>query len=265
MSRLYQIRKHDSPIISLALHDGHFISENMQVYMALSEHERFREEDPYTAIFADLPTTQVVVHSSRFMVDMNRPIEKCIYLAPEDAWGLKVWKSTVPTPILLETKAIYQQFYQDITELIEEKINEYGYFFILDIHSYNHRRDDPHEQADVRLNPEINLGTAYNSEHWHPVIEQFKNYLSGCILNKEFLDVRENIKFKGGGFAQWLTHVYGKKGGIISIEFKKTFMDEWTGRADIPHIMALQDALKGALPVLRSALKMVSSENKRVC
>jgi N-formylglutamate amidohydrolase len=150
---------------------------------------------------------------------------------------------------------VYQQFYKDIKDLIEEKINEFGYFFILDIHSYNHRRVSPNQASDSELNPEVNLGTAYNTKKWHPIIDKFKTYLSGCIIKGEFLDVRENVKFKGGGFAQWLTQSYGDKGGIISIEFKKTFMDEWTGRADIPHIVNLHQALKSTLPLLLSELR----------
>lgn len=254
MIELYKITKHNSPIISLALHDGHFIPDNMLEYASLEEHERFREEDPYTATFADLPTSQVVVHSSRFMVDLNRPIEKCLYLKPEDAWGLNVWKSPLPESLTATVHTVYNQFYKDIKNLIEETINEFGYFFILDIHSYNHRRDHPNQSADRDLNPEVNLGTAYNAEKWHSSIDKVKMYLAGCSINGEFLDVRENVKFKGGGFAQWLTKEYGDKGGIISIEFKKTFMDEWTGYADISHILDLQNALKGTLPLLLSEL-----------
>lgn len=262
MVELYKIQKHNSPIISLALHDGHFIPDNMREYLALDEHERFREEDPYTSILADLPTSQAVVHSSRFMVDLNRSMDKCLYQTPEDAWGLTVWKSALPEPLRLTVHQVYQQFYKDMKNLIEQTIAEFGCFFILDIHSYNHRRVHSNRAADTETNPEINLGTAYNAEKWHPIIDKFKRYLSGCMVNEKFLDVRENVKFKGGGFAQWLTSTYGEEGGIISIEFKKTFMDEWTGRGDIPHILDLHAALKGSLPLLRSELLKSALENK---
>lgn len=254
MIDLYKIVKYNSPLISLALHDGHFMAPDMLSYCQLAEHERFREEDPYTAIFADLPCNQVVVHASRFMLDLNRRKEKSIYLQPEDAWGLQVWTQALPQAVTDASYQLYDEFYKAMAQLIEETIAKFGYFFILDIHSYNHRRDAPNLMADPELNPEVNLGTAYNQEKWQAIIQQFKEDLATCSLQGRPLDVRENIKFKGGGFAQWLCENYADKGAIVSIEFKKTFMDEWTGRADIPYILELQQLLKGRIPRLLSDL-----------
>lgn len=256
----YKIVKHNSPLISLALHDGHFMPEDMLAYCNLAEHERFREEDPYTAWLADLPVNQVVVAISRFMLDLNRPKAKSIYLKPEDAWGLAVWMQDLPEAVTDAAYALYDQFYQDISLLVEETIAKFGYFFILDIHSYNHRRESPSEMAPIADNPEINLGTVFNQEKWHGIIQQFKGYLSESSIQGRPLDVRENVKFKGGGFAQWLCEKYGEKGAIVSIEFKKTFMDEWTGRADIAQILALQQVLKGTVPRLLSDLFSVGEK-----
>ena len=36
--------------------------------------------------------TQIIGTHSRFEVDLNRPREKAVYIKPEDAWGLEVWK-----------------------------------------------------------------------------------------------------------------------------------------------------------------------------
>lgn len=63
MTHLYQIRKHNSPIISLVLHDGHFISENIQDYLALDERERLREGSLYSPIcrLADKPSSGLFI------------------------------------------------------------------------------------------------------------------------------------------------------------------------------------------------------------
>jgi len=255
----YTIKRRNCPLISAALHDGHFIPPHVLDEVLLKEHERFREEDPYTSFFANLPTNQVIVHTSRFMVDMNRSPDKAIYKVPEDAWGLHIWKNIFPDQLEKELMAYYFRFYQDMTALITDTIQSFGHFLILDIHSYNHRRESPQKASPILENPEINLGTAYNLPKWRPIIDRFISYLSAGKIGGKPIDVRENIKFKGGGFSQWVTKTYGEKGCVLSIEFKKTFMDEWTGRGDIPHIRKINDLLKKAIPSLLN--EMAHSKN----
>lgn len=254
MDALYTIKQLSGPLISLALHDGHFIEEEVLNHIALKEHERFREEDPYTAEIGHLPITRVKVYASRFMLDLNRPVQQAIYKIPSDAWGLQVWQQDFPKRLEAGLLDYYYQFYKDIAQLIEEKIEHYGYFMILDIHSYNHRRESPVHSADKDSNPELNLGTFYNRPKWDKVIDSFSGYLSACKVRGDFMDVRKNVVFKGGGFTQWVNQHYGEQGCVISLEFKKTFMDEWTGRADLQHIRDLNRALRGSIPLLNREL-----------
>ena len=59
--------------------------------MSLPAEDRLREEDPYTEfIIRDVPN-RIVVHRSRFAVDLNRSPDQAIYLRPEQSWGLRVW------------------------------------------------------------------------------------------------------------------------------------------------------------------------------
>ena len=60
--------------------------------MALSEEERLREEDPFTSHLTTIAETRLIVLHSRFEVDIHRSREKAVYIEPEDAWGLQVWK-----------------------------------------------------------------------------------------------------------------------------------------------------------------------------
>lgn len=251
----YSIKKKDSPIIALALHDGHILPERLLPYMKLTDPERFREEDPYTGYMADLPVNQVIVHSSRFMIDLNRLEGKAIYKDPQDAWGLIVWDDSLPASEEKKLISYYRSFYEDMQELIESLIERFGYFLILDIHSYNHRRDAYNQEAPLIDNPEINIGSRFNDEKWNPLIQHFIHLLSHATIGGKQPDVRENIKFKGGGFSQWANQHYSEKGSTISIEFKKTFMDEWTGRADIDHILDIRKALLSTLDPLGKQLK----------
>lgn len=256
----YTIKKADSPIIALGLHDGHEIAQELQGHLKLKPHEVFREEDPYTGELADLPVNSLVVHTSRFQVDLNRPREQAIYVKPENAWGLDVWDDVVEERYVGPLLEGYDQFYEMVSEWLDWIIQSHGYFLILDIHSYNHRRDAPNDTAPEVENPQINIGTAYNHFKWRSLAERFVGYFSHTHISGCRPDVRENVKFKGGGFSQWVNESFGQKGCVLSIEFKKTFMDEWTGRVDIPHLQELKQMMEGCLPLLMDELERYKEE-----
>lgn len=243
-----------SPIIVAAIHDGHLIDRALSEYLVLQEHERFREEDPYTAYLADLPINQVVVQTSRFQVDLNRRREQAIYRRPEDAWGLKVWRSTLPNELVQQLLEGYDTFYQALLRLLEDTIARYGKFVVLDIHSYNHRRDSPDKTSETSKNPEINIGTGHNREKWKTFGQRFVHFLAHNMIDGHYADVRENVKFGGGGFAEWINMHFGDYGCVFSVEFKKTFMDEWTGRIDIDHLNDMKSMMKVTIPYLLDAL-----------
>lgn len=250
--------------MAFALHDGHAMDGQLKPYLLLDEQGRAREEDPYTGfIIADLPVTTVTVNSSRFMVDLNRTKEKCIYLNPEDAWGLKVWKE-LPQADIDDIHADYDFFYETVAAVIKAAIEEYGYFVILDVHSYNHKRQDADTEADTEKHPEINMGTAWNLPQWKSICREATEWLSTSKILGHPVDARENILFKGGAFAQWVIENFGVKGLVLSVEFKKTFMDEWTGVADIPHVLQLRklmDSLLGFLETKKTEILEISSKD----
>ncbi|WP_051293407.1 N-formylglutamate amidohydrolase [Olivibacter sitiensis] len=251
----HNITESHSPIIALALHDGHYIPPAFQSLSNLSEFERMREEDPYTAQFIErLHGNKVIVHTSRFFVDLNRPWQKAIYLEQEDAWGLKVWRERPSNELIDLIKSYYTSFYEQLGRLVNNCLKRFGYFVILDIHSYNYRRKSPYEEDTSEDNPEINIGTQHNDEKWHSATERFIAFLQSQHLCHRHPDVRENIKFKGGGLAQWIGENYKKQGFTLSIEFKKTFMDEWTGRANIAHINEISQLMADASLFLRGTL-----------
>jgi N-formylglutamate amidohydrolase len=46
------------------------------------------------------------------------------------------------------------------------------------------------------------------------------------------LDCRIDVKFPGGYMSRWLHHFFPSRVCSISVEFKKIFMDEWSGKLD---------------------------------
>lgn len=259
MDLVYRIHKAKSPIIAAAIHDGHLLAAPLFDYMHLQEHERFREEDPYTAYMAELPGSRIVVETSRFQTDLNRRRDQAIYRKPEDAWGLTVWQPALPELMVAQLLEGYDRFYAEVAQLLQRTIALFGYFVVLDIHSYNHRRHHPGEAAHISENPEINLGTGHNHARWKPFGRHMANLLAHHQINGTFVDARENVKFKGGGFSEWINRNYGNYGCVLSLEFKKTFMDEWTGRVDVKHLARIRSMLKGCIPFLLNKLDEIAN------
>ncbi|HEX9921138.1 MAG TPA: N-formylglutamate amidohydrolase [Anaerolineae bacterium] len=240
----------DSPLITTAIHNGHTLRSEVAGIMALDEAARLREEDPFTGDWTDIGGTRLIGTHSRFQVDLNRPRAEAVYLEPEQAWGLRVWTEQ-PTPDLLaRSLAEYDAFYAAVHQILAEMSHHYGRFVVFDLHSYNHYREGPTvPPADPTQNPEANVGTgSLNRERWAPVIERFMADLRTFDFLGRRLDVRENIKFFGGQFPRWIHQMFPDSACALAIEFKKFFMDEWTGQPDPAQLEAIRLALQSTVP-----------------
>src|SRR5690606_31171683 len=100
MSENFTFQKGNSPLVITAIHDGHEVRDELKGLFNLDEAARLREEDPFTAVWADISENKIIVHHSRFEADVNRPREKAVYQNPEDAWGLEVWNRKLSGEIL---------------------------------------------------------------------------------------------------------------------------------------------------------------------
>jgi len=245
----YEIKLADSPFWTFAIHDGHDIDEKLLPYQLLNEEERLREEDPFTALIAELPCNRFIMESSRFQLDINRTLEDAIYLKPEQAWGLNVWKDDFPLALISELRNDHREIFEIIESKIQDTIAQFGYFIILDIHSYNAKREGPDQEINIDTDPEINFGTIHLNKKWRPLMDELINFISAEELNGQAIDVREIVKFKGGYFAQTMNQLYGDYGFVLAIEFRKDFMDEWTGDPDYHKIMACKQLLLKSLTV----------------
>jgi N-formylglutamate amidohydrolase len=257
--------EHDYPIVAAAIHNGHLISEKILPNSALTESERLREEDPFTGKWTELSANKIIANFSRFEVDLNRPREKCIYLEPEDAWGLNLWHTKPSEEVVSEILSKYDDFYAQIGSGITRLLEQFETIVILDFHSYNHRRLGADKPADdPNLNPEVNLGTGTMDRiYWAPVVDRFIKDLSNYNYFGRSLDVRENIKFKGGYFSKWLHGNFPQKVCCLSIEFKKFFMDEWTGKGDDQQIEEIYSALKSTIPGILKEINNINQSKSK--
>jgi N-formylglutamate amidohydrolase len=248
-----------APLILTAVHEGSAVRDELKDRFALSERERLYEEDPHTATWARLRDPNVVGQFSRFEVDLNRSRERAVYLEPKDAWGLTVWKERPDREMIDRSLEKYDSFYGAMKEFLEQTVEQYGSFVLYDIHSYNHRREeDDRRPADPEKNPVVNVGTGnMNRERWAPVVDTFLETMRGHTVDGEQLDVRENVKFAGGHFNLWIHENFPDVSCVLSVEFKKIFMDEHTNEVHQPILKQLQDALRSTFAPVLSARERV--------
>ncbi|RYE58464.1 MAG: N-formylglutamate amidohydrolase [Hyphomicrobiales bacterium] len=255
---LWSVHRADSPIIGTAIHNGHAVRGELLTQMQLDEPGRLREEDPFTEYtIRDVPN-RVVFHRSRFEIDLNRARDGAVYLTPEQAWGLNIWRETPADALVMRSLAVHDAYYAMLGQMLGDIAGRFEKFVLLDIHSYNHRRNGPEGEATPEDKaPVINIGTfSMDRARWAHVLDPFMEHLRSYELNGRSMDVRENVAFAGKGEQTRFVHAnFAQSGCAIAVEFKKVFMDEWTGEPDGAVLKLLRRMIAESVPVLEAALK----------
>ncbi|MGV6875500.1 N-formylglutamate amidohydrolase [Pseudochelatococcus sp. B33] len=254
---LWSLHLGASAVLGTAIHNGHGMRSETRALTALSGEQRLREEDPFTDhLIRDLPN-RIVAHRSRFEVDLNRARDGAVYLVPEQSWGLSVWRERPPGDLIAASLSLHDDYYDMLALTLRQMEKRHGAFAVLDIHSYNHRRQGPDAAATPLAEaPDINIGTfSMDRDRWRGVVDALMEHLSAGAIAGRRLDVRENVSFQGKGEQTRFIHdTFPRTGCAIAVEFKKIFMDEWTGEPDRRVLGELRSLLASAVPVIEHAL-----------
>lgn len=246
--------KYKSPIVCTAIHNGHDVSPEVLKNLVVYEDIRLMEEDPYTERFTKFSSNTIIAGTSRFEVDLNRSIEKCIYMKPEDSWDIHTRKESPSDLIISQSLEKYHEFYDSAKNHFTQLEKIFGNFFVYDIHSYNHHRKGSQAKFDdPKLNPEIIIGTNNMPQKWFPLVDKIHNKLTSFDYFGRPLDVGINVKFSGGHFSRWIHKNFPNSACCIAIEFKKIWMNEWTG--DI-----YEDKLNKLIEALNSTFALIELE-----
>ena len=247
------------PLMATAIHAGHEVRGELVPLLAIDAPTRSREEDSYTDYWARVVPTWILPTRSRFEVDLNRRRDNAIYTGPEVAWDLDVWREPPDSGVVARSRAEYDSFYSELQRLLDSLSSRHEHLAVLDLHSYNHRREGPDAlPAPPSENPEVNVGTgSLDRELFGSLVDRFMADLAGFDFLGRRLDVRENVKFRGRHLARWIHEHYPGRVAVLSIEFKKFYMDEWTGLGHIDQIQAIRDALSSTVPGLLEELALL--------
>ena len=242
------------PFVGTAIHHGHRLRERLSVLCALSETERYYEEDPGTGDWLDgLPVT-LVAGDSRYEYDLNRSPEACIY---EKAWGKNIWK----TPLSNHEKRIsldkHARYYRILEALLNKLEGIFGRCLLLDVHSYNWQRDG---KSDA---PVFNIGTAQvDKRRWHKTLKKLEESLESIDLPNLKVSSEQDAVFYGLGYQATFTRQHFQSVLTIPLEIKKIYMDETTGEVFPLVHEALREQLSRAL--FNTAVSFASRVRKKI-
>lgn len=256
--RWWSVTRGPGPLIATAIHDGHDLRPSVAKAMILSDADRLREEDPFTGQAVAGVPTYILGHRSRFEFDLNRGAEGAIYRTPEQSWGLEVWEGEPDEKLFEESLRIHAAYYRMLGALLDDIAAAHPQFVLIDVHSYNHRRDGPDGAPTPQEKaPDVNIGTSsMPREHWAFLLDPLMEAMRGYDFNGRSLDVRENVAFQGKGEQTRFVHErYPGQGCAIALEFKKFFMDEWTGEPDPAEHEAMREFITFSASVAAGLLK----------
>jgi len=226
------------PFCCTAIHNGSQLRHDLHKKMALSEYQRWYEEDPFTEDFVKSMPITIIGNDSRFEYDLNRSPEECIY---DQAWGKNVWNKKLTSQEIKVSKQKHAGYYKVLQALITKLESLFGGCIVYDMHSYNYRRWE-------REVPLFNIGTELiNTSLYHENIQNWVKVLREISLPEIVNVTLENDVFKGRGYNAEYISTHFTKTLVLPTEIKKVYCDELTGDTYPKIIRQLQQNLKEAI------------------
>ena len=233
----WQLRQGESPVVAVALHDGHVVRDDVDRYLAVGERDRLPHEDPFTRRWTSVAPTRVVALHSRFEVDFDRPRDAAV--SADGRLGRDLWNTEPPEAVVARSLALYDGFYERMEQLFAELVERFGGFCLLDIHSSG---------DDGDKGPAVDV-CGVGADRWRPVVDGVVDDLRRHPLG---LDVTDGASGCEGWFPRWVEERFGDTGCCVSVDFAQTYLDG--SRADEEHLDDLVDALAATVPRIERVL-----------
>lgn len=263
---VFSFKNMKNPYLGLAIHSGTRLPPELQKKCLLSDWEKSRIEDFRTEVFLEGMENHVYTEDSRFLYDLNRSKETCLYEKRGDLWGVNIDESTLNKKERLELhKPIWTEpfseelkkaclekhdlFYAMLSFITEFFLKHNGTGLFFDMHSYNWKARSNPEKL-----PDVNLGTKFvDKRRHHEIISAWIRELEKIKIQGQNLVVAENALFKGGYLTRFISENYPDI-AILCSEFKKIYMDEDTTQIYTESMKELQQGINEAVNRLISGI-----------
>jgi N-formylglutamate amidohydrolase len=266
-SIIFSFKNIKNPLLGLAIHCGTKLPPELQKMCLLSDWEKSRIEDFRTEVFLEGMENHVYTEDSRFLYDLNRSKETCLYEKRGDLWGVNIDESTLnkkerkelhkpiwAEPFSEELKRAclekHDLFYSMLSFIAEFFLKHNGNGLFFDMHSYNWKaRSDPEKL------PDVNLGTEFvDLRKHHEIISTWIRELEKIKIQGRNLVVAENALFKGGYLTRFISEAYPDV-AVLCSEFKKIYMDEDTNQIYAESLEELRQGINKAVNRLISGCR----------
>lgn len=107
--QILMLTEGENSLVAAAIHDGHAIRTDLAPFVALSDEERRREEDPYTGPWTEIAGNRIVATHSRFQVNLKQPAEKAVFNTRLGLGSYRFgdyWRMGLPLEVLIVLVAI---------------------------------------------------------------------------------------------------------------------------------------------------------------
>ncbi|MEM9906312.1 MAG: N-formylglutamate amidohydrolase [Cyanobacteria bacterium P01_D01_bin.44] len=137
------------PIVASLPHSGLRLTDEM-VRQLRPDYQTFLPHQDWhlTHLYDFLPNlgiTTLATHYSRYVVDLNRALTKPYFgdfwrspIAAKTAYGKRLYQQQLSEPEIADRlNHYYQPYHQKLQSLLDEKIQQFGKVFLLDLHSFH--------------------------------------------------------------------------------------------------------------------------------
>jgi hypothetical protein len=187
----------------------------------------------------------VIGLDSRYEYDLNRPKDQSVYLKPFQSWGKKVWMHPPSKEELDISYQKYEEFYEILDYLVEQFAARFGKVLVLDVHSYNFRRQT--YIGREKTLPLFNLAASPQDQvKFRKILDGVARSLATLQLPGVATTVKENDIFKKDGAVATAIEKKYPQTLVLPLEIKKIYMDERTGELNAEAVQTLRRAVFAA-------------------
>ncbi|MFC1691301.1 N-formylglutamate amidohydrolase [Nanoarchaeota archaeon] len=200
-------KKNSFNILLLTIHSGTWVPHNIEKKLSIPHKSRITEEDVdthkiYNKLVLEKGGIWIDNKQSRFVIDLNRSLEKAIYADNSEDWLNKVWSEKLTKAEIEDIYSSYTDFYFMLSKLVQS----YNFNIVFDAHS----------MKDLAGRPNISFGTEYIPKFYMPIVKSMQKKM----IELGYKPVLLNTPYHGGYILKWLSEKFSNV-FICSMEINK--------------------------------------------